>query len=65
MGDNLRKGYLEKILSTTNGEFTIDVPRDRNGTFEPVIIPKHKTMAQQLEHHHSFVRKRYEQFGHN
>ncbi len=48
-GENLRNGYSEKTLSTTKGEITIDVPRDRNGTFEPVIVPKHKTMAQQLE----------------
>src|SRR5690606_23252148 len=48
-GGNLRNGYSEKTLSTTQGEITIEVPRDRNGTFEPVIVPKHKTMAQQLE----------------
>lgn len=47
--DNIRNGYSEKTLSTSHGEITIDVPRDRNSSFEPVIVPKHKTMTQQLE----------------
>jgi transposase-like protein len=29
-----------KTVSTTNGPVTISVPRDRNGEFEPRIVPK-------------------------
>src|SRR5579884_1310965 len=37
---NIRNGYSSKIVSTDHGEVTIDVPRDREGTFEPKIIKK-------------------------
>jgi putative transposase len=37
---NSRNGYTAKTVQTTNGPIGIDVPRDRNGTFEPVIVPK-------------------------
>ena len=40
---NSRNGYSSKTLKGEQGELTIDVPRDRNGDFEPVIIPKHQT----------------------
>ena len=40
---NSRNGYSSKTLKGAQGELTIDVPRDRNGDFEPVIIPKHQT----------------------
>ena len=36
-------------MSTKDGEVTIKVPRDRNATFEPVVVPKHKTMLQKVE----------------
>jgi transposase-like protein len=41
-GDNSgdsRNGYSEKTVLTGNQETVIRVPRDRNGTFEPVVIP--------------------------
>ncbi|GMO55613.1 MAG: IS256-like element ISSod18 family transposase [Termitinemataceae bacterium] len=44
-GDNSgdsRNGYTEKTVLTENQEALIKVPRDRNGTFEPKIIPKHE-----------------------
>lgn len=49
LANNLRNGYSEKTLSTTQGEICIDVPRERHGTFEPTIVPKHKTMVGKLE----------------
>jgi len=39
---NSRNGYTEKTVLLENQEATIEVPRDRNSTFEPVIIPKHE-----------------------
>jgi transposase-like protein len=39
---NSRNGYTEKTVLMENQSTTIDVPRDRNGTFGPVIVPKHE-----------------------
>ena len=39
---NSRNGHTEKTVLLENQETTIEVPRDRNGTFEPIIVPKHK-----------------------
>ncbi len=38
--DNRRNGYLSKNVKTSMGEMTVEVPRDRDGSFEPEIIPK-------------------------
>ena len=46
---NIRNGYSEKTLKTSDGEHKIKVPRDREATFDPVIVPKHKSMSQELE----------------
>ena len=40
---NSRNGNSAKMLKGTLGTMTIDVPRDRNGTFEPKIIEKGQT----------------------
>jgi len=37
---NSRNGKTSKTVSTRNGPVTIEVPRDRAGSFEPVIVPK-------------------------
>src|SRR5215470_2553710 len=37
---NSRNGKTTKRVSTRNGPVTIEVPRDRNGSFEPKIVPK-------------------------
>ena len=39
---NSRNGHTEKTVLLENQETTIEIPRDRNGTFEPIIIPKHE-----------------------
>jgi putative transposase len=39
---NSRNGHTEKTVLLENQSTTIDVPRDRNGTFEPIIVPKHE-----------------------
>ena len=39
---NSRNGYGAKTVLTTGGSVSLDVPRDRNGSFEPVIVPKSK-----------------------
>ena len=37
---NSRNGHSDKTVLTEDGEVTLAVPRDRNGSFEPVIVPK-------------------------
>lgn len=46
---NTRNGTSAKTIKTANGEFLIDAPRDRDGSFDPVTVPKHKRMSQKLE----------------
>lgn len=40
---NRRNGYTHKTLKTSVGDVPIDVPRDRDGSFEPQVVPKRKT----------------------
>lgn len=42
-GSNSRNGYSNKILTADEGQFEIDVPRDRDSSFEPQIVKKHQT----------------------
>ncbi len=37
---NSRNGFTPKTVTTVNGPVDITVPRDRNGSFEPAIVPK-------------------------
>ncbi len=39
---NKRNGHSPKTLKSQYGEFQIDVPRDREGGFEPKLIPKYQ-----------------------
>ncbi len=41
-GGNSRNGSTPKTVRTEVGQVTIEVPRDRAGTFEPQIVPKHQ-----------------------
>ena len=47
--DNSRNGSSKKTLKTTAGEVEIDVPRDRNGSFEPQFVVKHQSFDPDLE----------------
>ena len=40
---NARNGRSRKTLKGDFGELPIEVPRDRQGSFEPQLIPKHQT----------------------
>ena len=46
---NRRNGYTKKTLKTTVGDVPIEVPRDREGTFEPVVVPKRKRDVSAIE----------------
>ncbi len=39
---NRRNGRSSKTIQGDLGEVTIATPRDRNGTFEPQLVPKHQ-----------------------
>jgi len=39
---NARNGHSPKTLRSDDGKIAIKVPRDRNGDFEPALIPKHR-----------------------
>ena len=47
--DNRRNGYGTKTLKTSFGEVAIDVPRDREASFEPELIPKRKRDVSDIE----------------
>ena len=40
---NTRNGKSRKTLKGEFGQLPIEIPRDRHGTFEPQLIPKHQT----------------------
>ena len=39
---NKRNGHSARTLKSQYGEFQIDIPRDRNGEFEPKLVPKYQ-----------------------
>ncbi len=45
--DNSRNGHSKKSLRTSIGKVEIDIPRDRNGDFEPQLIRKNQTSISQ------------------
>jgi putative transposase len=46
---NSRNGKTSKTVKTTLGEVELEIPRDRNGSFEPVLIPKRSRKVEALE----------------
>lgn len=40
-GLNSRNGSTPKTVRTEVGEVTLQIPRDRAGTFDPAVVPKH------------------------
>lgn len=42
-GENRRNGSSKKTITSEQGEFEVNIPRDRNGEFEPHVVPKHET----------------------
>jgi transposase-like protein len=42
--DNISKnGYYSKTVRSEKGNITLDIPRDRNASYQPQVIPKGKT----------------------
>lgn len=39
---NSRNGHSKKTVQSSHGAIELDIPRDRAGTFEPILVPKHQ-----------------------
>lgn len=39
---NVRNGKSKKTVLTGDGPLHLDIPRDRDGSFQPILIPKHE-----------------------
>ena len=46
---NARNGHTSKTINSRFGETTIKVPRDRDSTFEPIVVPKRHNMIDGIE----------------
>ena len=50
LSSNRKNGYSSKTMKSDHGTFELDVPRDRNGNFEPEIVKKNQTsMTSEIE----------------
>ncbi len=47
--DNRRNGYSKKTVTSSMGDLTLDIPRDREGDFEPQVVKKHQTDISSIE----------------
>ena len=49
--ENRRNGYSSKgkKVKTKSGEFTVDMPRDRKGKFDPIIVGKRQRVIEDLD----------------
>jgi putative transposase len=46
---NSRNGYSKKTVQSTQGDLDLSIPRDRNGDFEPILVPKHQRRLSGLD----------------
>src|SRR5699024_11871750 len=46
---NRRNGYVKKTINTSSGALGINVPRDRDASFNPELIPKRQTDVSAIE----------------
>lgn len=46
---NIRNGFSKKNVKSTGGSIELNIPRDRNGEFEPRIVGKYKTFISDIE----------------
>ena len=47
--DNSRNGFSKKTVVSSMGNINLDIPRDRNGEFEPQIVRKNQTDISNIE----------------
>jgi len=46
---NSRNGSYKKKIQTEHGESIVTIPRDRNGEYEPIIVPKYQSRGLSIE----------------
>ena len=46
---NYRNGVIKKNVRSTYGEFQVEVPQDRNSTFEPQIVKKRQKDISEID----------------
>ena len=47
--ENSRNGFSRKTLKTEDGQFEVNIPRDRDSSFEPQLVGKHQTRFTSLD----------------
>lgn len=47
--DNSRNSYSKKTVRSSSGNIELDIPRDRNGEFEPQVVKKHQRDVSNIE----------------
>lgn len=47
--ENRRNGYNSKTLKSTYGDIPVEVPRDRDASFEPQVVPKRTRDVSRIE----------------
>lgn len=48
-GNSRNGSFRKKVVSDKVGEVVLNIPRDRNATFEPQLIPKGQSMTESIE----------------
>ena len=48
-GKNARNGHTQKKIKSSYGEADINVPRDRDSSFTPMLVPKRKSIVEGIE----------------
>lgn len=48
-GENARNGYSTKDVQSEHGPMSLEIPRDRTSSFEPVLIPKRQSRIAGLD----------------
>lgn len=46
---NSRNGKTRKLVKSSSGEVIIEVPRDRQGDFSPIVLPKRQKVIDKIE----------------
>ena len=49
--DNARNGYSSKTVQTEEGQFELNTPRDRAGSFNPRLVKKHQRRFTAMDGH--------------
>lgn len=47
--DNRRNGFSKKTVTSSMRGISLDIPRDRDGEFEPQVVKKHQTDISSIE----------------